>query len=93
MVTNNLLIRLNQRDAESIEKAVAVLRGMKGQIPVLLNSEVKTDVRGGEYDIMLINTFNCVEDIPLYVNHPLHLDVAKYVAEAKEASVSFCYEV
>jgi len=93
MVVNNLLIRLKERDAQSIEKAKAVLEGMKGNIPALVDSMVKTDVCGGEYDIMLINTFNSVEEIPLYANHPLHLEVAKYVTEAKEVSVSFCYEL
>ena len=93
MVVNNLLIRLKNREAQSIEAAKKVLETMKGNIPALVDSVIKTDVRGGEYDIMIINTFNSVEDIPLYVNHPLHLEVGKYVAEAKETSASLCYEV
>ena len=93
MVVNNLLIRLKDRDAQSIEKAKAVLESMKGKIPVLLDCVVKTDVRGGEYDIMLINTFNAVEDIPTYVNDPLHLEVSKYIGEAKESTASLCYEI
>ena len=92
MVTNNLLIRLKNREAQDVEKLKNTLESMKGNIPVLLDSVVKADSRGGEYDVMLINTFNSVEDIPLYVNHPVHLEVAKYVTEVKETSVSLCYE-
>ena len=93
MVVNNLLLRLKNRDAQSIEKMKACLESMKGNIPVLVDSVVKTDVRGGEYDIMLINTFNSVEDIALYAKDSFHEEVAKYVTQEREASASFCYEV
>ena len=94
MVTNNLLIRLKQRDQESIQKAVHLLSGLKDNIPVLLDSRVETDIRAGEsgYDIMLINTFMSSEDIPVYLIHPVHMEIAKSITAAIEMSASLCYE-
>ena len=94
MVTNNLLIRLKQRDQASIQKAVHLLSGLKGNIPVLLDSRVEADVRAGDssYDIMLINTFKSTEDIPVYLIHPVHVEIAKSITAVIEMSASLCYE-
>ena len=93
MVTNNLLIRLKERDRENVNKAVSVLQKLKGNIPVLLDSRVETDVRSGEssYDIMLINTFNTLEDIQTYLVHPVHVEVSDYIKDVIESSASLCY--
>ena len=95
MVINNLFIKLKKRDKDSISEAVKMLERLKGNIPELVESVVKTDIRAGEsaFDIMLINTFNSAEDMPLYLKHPVHVEVGSYIAEAKEQSVSLCYEV
>ena len=94
MVINNLLIRLKQRDKESIAKAKSVLQELKGNIPVLLDSRVETDVRAGEsgYDIMLINTFAVKEDIQVYLAHPVHVEVSQFIISVMDASASLCYE-
>ena len=95
MVINNLLIKLKNRDSESIAEAVRVLKNLEGNIPVLLCSKVKTDIRAGEsgYDIMLINTFASADDIKKYLEHPVHVEVAKFIVAAMDASASFCYDV
>ena len=94
MVTNNLLIRLKQRDKNNIIKAKTVLQKLKGNIPVLLDSNVKTDIRASKsgYDIMLINTFASPEDMQIYLDHPVHIEVSAYIIASMEASASFCYE-
>jgi hypothetical protein len=94
MFTNNLLIKLKKRSKDEIEKAKSALLSMEGKIPVLLNIEVKTDTRGPEkssYDIMLITQFNELEDLDKYLNHPVHLEVAKYIKDAMETGASLCY--
>ena len=95
MVVNNLLIKLKERDAESIQKAVAVLQKLKGNIPVLLDSRVETNVGQGtaKYDIMLINTFGFLEDIQEYLVHPVHVEVSEYIKDVIDAAASLCYEV
>jgi hypothetical protein len=94
MVTNNLLIKLKNRSKDDIEKARDMLLSMDGKIPALLNIRVETDMRGPEksdYDIMLIIQFNELEDLGEYLNHPVHLEVSKYIEEAMEAGASLCY--
>ena len=93
MVINNLMIKLKQRDKESIDTAVSVLRELKGNVPVLLDSRVETDLReDAGYDIMLINTFNSFEDIQTYLSHPAHMKVADYISNRIEERASFCYK-
>jgi hypothetical protein len=94
MVTNNLIIKLKERSTDEIEKAKNMLLSMDGKIPVLLNIKVETDTRGPEkssYDIMLITQFNELEDLDKYLNHPVHLEVSKYIKDTMETGASLCY--
>ena len=95
MVVNTLLIKLKQRDADSIAAAVSVLQKLKGQIPVLLDSRVETDIKAGTsgYDIILMNTFATAEDIPVYLSHPVHVEVGSYIAQVIDQSASLCCEL
>jgi len=95
MVVNNLLIKLKQRDADSIQAAVDILNKLQGNIPVLLDSKVETDVNCGSsgYDIMLINTFDKYEDIQTYLVHPVHVEVSDYIQDIIDSAASLCYEV
>ena len=94
MIINNLLIRLKQRDKKSIREAKDILQRLKGNIPELLDSRVEIDVRSGEsgYDIMLINTFASQGDFQAYREHPVHVDVSKFIVGPMETSASLCYE-
>jgi anaerobic ribonucleoside-triphosphate reductase len=94
MVVNNLIIKLKNRDQESINTAVNVLQGLKGNIPVLIDSQVEVDVNAGKsaYDIMLINKFASADDLPVYLKHPVHVKVAEYITGVIEASASLCFE-
>jgi hypothetical protein len=94
MVTNNLLIKLKQRSSDEIKKAKDMLLSMGGKIPVLLDIRVENDTRGPEgsaYDLMLITQFNELEDLDKYLNHPVHLEVSKYIKDAMETGASLCY--
>jgi hypothetical protein len=94
MVTNNLIIKLKERSKDGIEKAKNMLLSMDGKIPALLNIRVEIDTRGPEksaYDIMLMTQFNELEDMDAYLNHPVHLEVAKYIKDAMETAASLCY--
>jgi hypothetical protein len=95
MIVNNLLIRLKDRGKEKLEEAKNVLSGLKGNIPVLLDSRVEVDINAGgsAYDIMLINSFNSSGDLQTYLDHPVHKKVAEYITPAIEKAASLCYEV
>jgi hypothetical protein len=93
MLVNNVLINLKDSSSEKAEEAKKVLLGLKGTIPVLLDSHVEVDMNAGKsaYDVMLINRFNAPEDLPVYLNHPVQ--VATYSTSVMEKAASLCYEI
>lgn len=56
---------------------------MEGKIPVLRHIEVGTDVLHLErsYDIVLITKFDSLEDLQVYDNHPVHLEVKAHMKQ------------
>jgi hypothetical protein len=94
MIVNNLLIKLKDSSKEKLEETRNVLSGLKGNIPVLLDSRVEVDINAGRssYDIMLINNFDSQDDLQTYLDHPVHVKVADYIVHAMEKSASLCYE-
>ena len=72
MITHVVLFKLKDRSVQSIEKAMDVLIGLKGKIPVLRYLEVGIDVLHSErsYDIALITKFDSMDDLQAYQVHP-----------------------
>jgi hypothetical protein len=94
MVTNNLLIKVKDGDAETVEKVKATLLSMRGKIDALKDIQVYLDVRHGasSYDLMLVTRFDSAEGMDAYLTDPVHLEVAKYIVSVMVASASVCYE-
>lgn len=94
MITNNLLIKLKERNIENIMKTREVLLGMQGKIEVLRDIKVELDIRYGEssYDMILITQFDSMEDFDTYLAHPIHVEVSKYIANVLETGAAICYE-
>lgn len=94
MITNNLLLKLKERNSENITKTRDVLLSMQGKIEPLLDVKVEVDIRQGasSYDIMLITKFNSMEDFDAYLVHPVHVEVSKYVGSVVETGAAVCYE-
>ena len=61
---------------------------------MLRDSRVETEIRAGEadYDLKLINTSACHEDMPNYLEHPVHLEVSGYIKEVMETGASLGHE-
>jgi hypothetical protein len=94
MVTNNLLIRLKNRDSASIAKARDTLLGMRGKIESLRDIRVELNIRPGaaNYDLMLITQYDDMAGLEAYLVHPVHLEVSKYIVSVIDTSASVCYE-
>lgn len=94
MVINNVLLKLKERDNESILKAKNVLLSIKGKIEVLLDLQVEVNIRHGEasYDILLITKFASMEDLDAYIIHPAHIEAAKYIGSVMDTQAAVCYE-
>ncbi len=94
MITNNLLLKLKERNSENIAKTRDMLLSMQGKIEFLRDLKVELDIRHGEssYDIVLIAQFASMEDFDAYLVHPVHVEVAKYIASVLESAAAVCYE-
>lgn len=94
MIINTLLIKLKERNNETIEKTKSVLLSMDGKIEVLRRIQVKVDIRRGEssYDMLLITHFSSMEDMEAYLINPVHVEVSKYIAGVLESGASVCFE-
>jgi Stress responsive A/B Barrel Domain. len=95
MVINNLLLKLKNRDADSIKKTQEVLLSMRGKIDVLIDIQAEINIRPGEsnYDIILITKFASLEDLDKYLIHPNHLEVAKFIGSVLDTQASVCYSL
>lgn len=94
MITNNQLLKLKDRSSENIAKVRDVLLSMQGKIEFLRDLKVETNIRDGasSYDILMIAQYNTMEDLDAYIVHPVHVEVAKYIASMLEISAVVCYE-
>jgi hypothetical protein len=94
MITNNLLLKLKERNSETIAKTRDALLSMQGKIEFLRDLKVELDIRHGEssYDIALIVQFASMEDFDAYLVHPAHVEVAKYIASVLESAAAVCYK-
>lgn len=94
MVTNTQLLKLKDRSRENIAKARDVLLSMQGRIEFLQDLRVEVNIRQGasSYDLLMIAQYASLEDLEAYINHPVHVEAAGYIAGVLESSASVCYE-
>ena len=64
------------------------LESLMGVVPELLSCEVGINVRGGNYDACLIATFESLEDLKRYKDHPAHIAVSSYCKKVRESRVA-----
>ncbi|MFE5317380.1 Dabb family protein [Paenibacillus sp. NPDC056579] len=93
MLTHVVFFKLKDRSPESIQATVDVLENMDGKIPVLKYIEVGTDVLHSErsYDIALITKFDSLEDLSVYDNHPIHVEVKAHMKQVLDGT-SVCVD-
>lgn len=67
--------------AENIIKAKALVEGMNGKIPGLLNVEVGTDFSAANdsADMALYSEFESRAALEVYANHPVHTAVLSFI--------------
>jgi len=93
MIRHIVLFRLKDKSPESIEKAVAVLRGMEGKVEGMVSLEVGVDLLRSERscDIALCTLFTDRAALDAYQDHPVHVPVKEYMGAVRESSWSADY--
>ena len=94
MITNTQMLKLKDRSGENVARARDVLLSMQGKIEFLRDLKVEMNIRQGasSYDLLMSAQYNSLEDLEAYIFHPVHVEVAKYIAGVLETSAVVCYE-
>lgn len=94
MLTHIVLFKLHNPITAVLEEAKGRMLQMQGSIPGLLSLEVGVDILRSErsYDIALVAKFDSLQDMQAYQVHPLHVEVAEYMATIRESSVAVDYQ-
>jgi hypothetical protein len=94
MITHIVFFKLKVPTPENTKKAADTLRELDGKIDVLKSFEVGTDLVHNErsFDIALTATFDSMEGLQTYRDHPEHVKVAEYIKEASIRIASVDYE-
>ncbi len=64
------------------------LESLTGVVPELLSCEVGINIKDGNYDACLIATFESLEALDRYKNHPAHIAISSYCGKVRESRVA-----
>jgi Stress responsive A/B Barrel Domain len=94
MITHIALIKLVHSNTELTEEAKKVLTGMAGKIPQMRHFEVGANILPSyrSYDLAVVVKFDSLEDLEVYQNHPVHVEVLKYLQGIRKSVVTVDYE-
>jgi len=94
MITHIVLIKLVHSNEETIEVARTALARLEGQIPQLRHLEIGVNIvhTDRSYDLAVVARFDSLEDLQSYMNHPLHVEVVKYLQGNRRSSITVDYE-
>lgn len=68
---------------ENMKEMKRRLEDLKGKIEEIVDIEVGININKSDAkkDIVLLSEFKSLKDLDIYQNHPLHLEVGKFVKE------------
>lgn len=89
MIKHIVMWKFKTGQEENMNKFLNGLRSLKGQIPEIIEMEVKTNInKNNQYDAVLISTFKTLEDLEKYKIDPRHVlvsNICKTIAESRSA--------
>lgn len=94
MIVNNLMLKLKNRDDETIRKVKEELLSMRGNVDVLKGIKVEQNVREGEvnYDLLVTTEFESMEDFDAYTVHPFHVKVSENIGSYIQEIAAVCFK-
>ncbi len=93
MVRHVVMWKFKAGERENMERFLAGLNGLKGQIAELVDMETGVDWGGeGNYDAVLIATFCSREDLERYQKDPRHVAVSSLCKSIRADRVAVDFE-
>ena len=93
MIKHVVMWKFREGTEKEMNEFVSGLRGLYGVIPQIRSQEVGVNCLAGNYDAVLISTFDSLEDLEIYKNDPRHVAVAALCKEIRTDRVAVDYEM
>jgi len=93
MVRHIVMWKFKAGERENMERFLEGLRGLKGQLPEIVEQEIGVDWGGeGNYDAVLVSTFRSREELERYKKDPRHVAVSSLCKSIREDRVAVDFE-
>ena len=93
MIKHVVMWKFREGTEKEMNEFLTGLRGLYGVIPQIRSQEVGVNCLAGNYDAVLISTFDSLEDLDTYKNDPRHLAVAGLCKEIRTDRVAVDFEL
>ena len=93
MIKHVVMWKFREGEREKMTEFLEGLKGLKGQIPQIVEQEVGVDTAGGgNYDAVLISVFRTMEDLETYKKDPRHVAVSSLCKAIRTDRVAVDFE-
>ncbi len=93
MLKHGVMWKFRKEEQEKMGQFLTELRGLKDQIPEIIDQEIGVDWGDEEnYDAVLIAAFRSREDLERYKKDPRHVKVSSLCKEIRVSRVAVDYE-
>ena len=93
MIKHVVMWKFRQGTEEEMGEFLSRLGGLYGVIPQIKAQEVGVNCAPGNYDAVLISTFDSLEDLAAYKSDPRHVAVSRLCRSIREDRVAVDWEV
>ena len=93
MIKHVVMWKFKPGTEKEMNEFLSGLRGLFGVIPQIRSQEVGVNCLDGNYDAVLISTFDSLADLDTYKNDPRHLAVAGLCKEIRTDRVAVDFEI
>ncbi len=93
MIKHVVMWKFKDGTEKEMNEFISGLRSLYGVIPQIRSQEVGVNCLDGNYDAVLISTFDSLEDLDTYKNDPRHVAVAALCKEIRTDRVAVDFTI
>ena len=92
MIKHVVMWKFKPDTEKEMNEFISGLKGLYGVIPQIRSQEVGVNCLDGNYDAVLISTFDSLADLDTYKNDPRHVAVASICKDIRTDRVAVDFE-
>ena len=93
MIKHVVMWKFKPGTEKEMNEFLSGLRGLYGVIPQIRSQEVGVNCLDGNYDAVLISTFDSLAELDTYKNDPRHVAVAALCKDIRTDRVAVDFEI